>query len=394
MHALGIIKFENRLRWALLWQEKELVIERLEEGDSIPEEVLNIKNLKIVTGLDGASVLRRDLKLPLIRERALKATLPFQLEPILPFPLSQTVVFPQFYPAEKETVVVVWASTQDHIRSHLERWQEMGMDPDFISSQTLALARWARHFFPETPQLVAVLGGQGGGQGTAIDGGCVVCAMDSPDPARLKLFLQQKYGHFHWIEEVSPFAIAIGLALEAIQKKPCQFRPPDLPSERQKRHQGMLFKTTFALGTGLTLLAAAVSTSILRYKESVLKEQIAPFYTSPSSDLETTVERFRNHILKEAKAIPPIFDLPSTQEVLSWISSLDAPVEVTHFEYELKKESLAQVSLEFQAKAPSDADQFIKKLENTPTFVEPTHELKWTSHPHGYKISFFLQKNS
>ena len=98
MHVLSVIQVQDRLRWVLIRHDKTIVIERMEESLSIPADVLSIKNLRIVTGLDGASVLRRDLKLPLTSARTLKAALPFQLEPLLPFPLEQSIVYPQFHP--------------------------------------------------------------------------------------------------------------------------------------------------------------------------------------------------------------------------------------------------------------------------------------------------------
>ncbi len=396
MHALGIAKSQDRLRWALIKLDKTIVIERMEESDSIPQEVLLIKDLTIVTGLGGdlggSSVLRRDLKLPLTTPRTLKAALPFQLEALLPFPLDQTVVYSQFHPSNKETFVVAWASTRTSISSHLEKWQLLGIDPDFISSETLALARYARHFFPDTPQLVILHDTLG----IALDHDCVVCAMETPDSDRLEFFLKQKYPLFAWIDQENLFAIPIGLALEVFQKHPCQFRPKDIPSARRKKQEGFLLKTVAAAGLGLTLITALVSAGILYHRETKLKHQIAHFYSLPQNSLgslEAETDSFRNYIVKELKTSPPVFNLPSTQEVLSWISTLNAPIEINHFEYELQGVNRVQVSLDFQAAGPSDADQFVKQLQQSPTFVESTHELKWTSHPQGYKLSFHLRKS-
>ena len=194
--ALGIVQVEERLQWVLARCDKTFVIERMEEGLSIPDEILSIKNLKIVTGLEGASVLRRDLKLPLKTTRTVLQALPFQLEPLFPFSLDQSIVYPQMHPSEKETVVVAWGVTLEAAGAHLEKWKSLGIEPDLVSSETLALARWARHYYPDEAELVVVHGNVG----IAIDHDKVVCAMQSPDPARLKLFLKQKYPLFTWVD--------------------------------------------------------------------------------------------------------------------------------------------------------------------------------------------------
>lgn len=370
MHVLGVIQVQDRLQWALLRQDK--VIERQEESLTIPDEVLSIKNLKIVTGLEGSSVLRRDLKLPLTSPRTLKAALPFQLEPLLPFSLDQSVIYPQFHPIGKETFVVVWAATQERIQSHLEKWDSLGIDPDLVSSETLALARWARHVNPDEPELVVVHETLG----IAMDHDRVVCAMESPDPARLKLFLKQKYPLFTWVDQATPFAPAIGLALEMFQKHPCQFR--QTASKRQKTDENFLMKITAAAGLGLTLITTLLSAGILHFQEARLKQQTG----------QESVQHFRESIIKETKTSPPVYDMPSTQEVLSWLSTMTAPIEIHHFEYELQTPSNVQISLEFQAQTPSDADLFIKQLQQSPIY-----ELKWISHLQGYKLSFQLRKS-
>jgi uncharacterized membrane protein YidH (DUF202 family) len=385
MYALGITKVQGRLRWALVKQGEIL---RMEESDSIPEEVLLIKDLKVVTGLEGSSVIRRDVKLPLTSIRTAVAALPFQLETLLPFSPDQTVVFSQFYPSEKEMAATAWASTRAAVEAHLEKWRALAVDPDLISSETLALARYARHAFPNEPQLALLHHNLG----LAVDHNRVVCAMESPDPVRLKSFIQQKYPLFTWIDQEIPFMVAIGLALEPFQKQPCQFRPKTSPSLRQKINERHLLKRAAGAGALLILATALTSMGLLHYQETKLKNKIAHFYQEPLHSLEAGINHFRGFIVKETKTCPPTLNLPSTQEVLAWLSTSTAAVEITHFAYELVTLKEAEVSLEFQAAVPSDADQFVKQLQQSPTFVESTHELKWTSHPQGYKLSFPLRK--
>ncbi len=392
MHVLGVVKTQDRLRWVLAYWDEKLVIEQAQESLQIPEDVLSIKNLKIVTGLEGSSVLRRDLKLPLTTSNTIFEALPFQLEPLLPFPLDQSIIYPQMHHLGKETFVAAWVATYEIVTSHLEKWKLLNLEPDLISCETLALARWARAFFPKEPELVVIHENLG----VALQNDRILCAMESSDPARLKLFLKQKYPLFTWVEQgPSPqewsFAIPIGLAMEAFQKSPCQFRPKDALSSRQRLRHRFLMRKAFGAGIGLTLLTVLVSSSIFYYKEAQLKKEIAMFHELSKGSLEENVQSFRNSLLKVAKTKTTAFNFPSTQEVLAWLSTKSAPIEITHFEYEIHEPLLVKIGIDFQAPAPSVADQFIKQLQQSPTFVEATQGLKWTSHPQGYKLFFELQ---
>ncbi len=390
--ALGIVKNQNSLRWVLARWDGKFVIERMEESLQIPDDILSIKNLKIVTSLEGSSVLRRDLKLPLTTSNTILQALPFQLEPLLPYPLDQAIVYPQMHPSGKETFVAAWVTTQETVNNHLEKWQSFNIEPDLISCETLALARWARAFFPNEPEIVAIHENLG----VALHHDRILCAMESSDPARLKLFLKQKYPLYTWIEQGSTpeewnFAISIGLAMEAFQKHPCQFRPKGSSSSGQRLRHRFLMKTVLGAGIGLTLITSFVSGAIFYYQEAKLKNQIAIFHDPSKGSLEENVQSFRESLFKAAKAKTATFNFPSTQEVLAWLSTKSAPIEITHFEYELQGIDRVKIGIDFQAPAPSVADQFIKQLQQSPTFVESTQELKWTSHPQGYKLSFELQ---
>ncbi len=395
MHVLGVTKYGDYFQWVLARFDKKFVIERMEKTSTLPEEILSIKDLALVTGLEGPSVLRRDLKLPVTTPKTVLEALPFQLESVLPYPMDQTVVYPELHPTEKETFIVAWATTRELVQNHLKKWEIDHIEPDFVSSETLALARWARFFFPQEAELVVIHNTIG----IALNHDKIVCAMESSDPNRLKLFLKQKYPLYTWIdqgptEEAWSFAIPMGLALEPFQKQPCQFRPKTVASSRQKKRNGLLIKRALVLGLGLTLITTAVTTAIFYLRESKLKDQIALFHPTRVGSLETRVQNFRESLLKASKSKLSVFNFPSTQDTLAWLSTLQTPIEITHFSYELASNSHVQISLEFQAQTPSEADLFVKQLQQKPTFVESTQDLKWTSTPQGYKLSFALRKSS
>lgn len=395
MHVLGVTKQGDFFQWALARFDQEIIFDRMETTSTIPEEIVSIKDLIIVTGLQGSSVLRRDLKLPITNPKTILEAVPFQLESLLPYPMDQTVVYPELHPSDKETFIVAWATTHQLVENHITKWKTDQIEPDFVSSETLALARWARFSFPKERELVAFHNTIG----IALNHDKIVCAMESSDPGRLKHFLKQKYPLYTWVdqrltEETWNFAIPIGLALEPFQKQPCQFRPKKVASSRQKKREGLLIKAALALGMGLTLTTAVVSTTIFYFRESKLKDQIALYQPTSAGSLETRVQNFRESLIKASKTKPSVFNFPSTQTILAWLSTLQTPIEITHFSYELQTPAQVQISLEFQAGAPGEADRFIKLLQQKPTFVESTQDLKWTSSPQGYKLSFNLRKNS
>jgi hypothetical protein len=135
------------------------------------------------------------------------------------------------------------------------------------------------------------------------------------------------------------------------------------------------------------------SEAIFLFQEKKLKNQIALFHTAPLTSIKESIDLLRESIVRETKAIPPVVNVPTVQDLLAWLSTFSAPIEIHHLEYELV-DYRAQVSLVFQAESTDNADQFVKQLQQSPTFVESTHELKWTTHPQGYKLSFLMRKSS
>lgn len=371
MHSLGIVRVNNLFRWALM--KNGAVVVRMEESAEVPADVLSIKDLIIVTGLEGEAVLRRDLSVPLTSKRLVEKSLPFQLEPLLPFPLNQTVVYAQYYPKEKSTGVTAWATTKEFLESHLAEWKEL--DPDMVSYASLALARWARFNFPQMATLTTV----SGSIAIAIDQSQIVCAMSSPESSRLEFFLKQKYPLFVKVE-AHPFAIPIGLALEPFEKRPCQLRSGENLSMKQKSKAKTLLRAVFVGGVGLILLTWGLSSAIFYAREKKLFSN------------GRTVSALRRQVIQETKTAPKIPNVPSVQDFLSWISTLKTSVDVQHIAYELASPIEVCVTLDFRAPDEAAARDFVKQLQQTPSFVEPTYELKWTSEPPIYTLSFPLQK--
>ena len=378
MKALGIIKTKISFQWALISsQKKKITIEETGEG-LFPEELISKIKLTLVTGLDGEEILRRDLTFPLNSEKLVRASLPFQLEPLLPFSLEEALVFPQYQIGKKETTVTLWATTKETLQQHLSKWQTLGIDPDHVSCQTLALARWARFSFPEHLELVVTFENLA----IALDHNRVVCAMSSPHLEKLRAFLKQKYPNFEWVEKVSPFAITIGLALEVFEKEPLQLRTKEFLPAKQKEFRNVFLRKALYAALSLLTLSFAATEFIFHLQEKTIEKQIG-LYSS-----EKTVEALRKKILLETKMAPSVPSAPTVQEILAWLSSLKTSVDLYRVSYEQ-----GVITIEFQTENPTAANLFIKQLQQHPSFVEQTHELKWTSHSQGYKLSFPSKKS-
>ena len=89
----------------------------------------------------------------LLDKRKVLSALPFQLEGIVPFPLSEAFICPQITKNLKDSAsrVQVTAVKVVLIANHLEKVKKIGIDPDFVSSAPNALSRFYSFFFPEKP---------------------------------------------------------------------------------------------------------------------------------------------------------------------------------------------------------------------------------------------------
>lgn len=66
-----------------------------------------IKQKTVISGLPTHAIARREVCLDLKRSKEILATLPFQIEPLTPFPIEETVVCPLLYKAPNGGTEVV-----------------------------------------------------------------------------------------------------------------------------------------------------------------------------------------------------------------------------------------------------------------------------------------------
>lgn len=116
------------------------------------ESLLNVKRLYtnhpiLTTGLDGMQVLLRPLSLPLTKEKDIDAALAFQAEPLLPYPVDQALLARQTIKKESdETQLLLLATRQDCLQTHIDQWSLFGIEPEKISCTQAALCQFGKTY--------------------------------------------------------------------------------------------------------------------------------------------------------------------------------------------------------------------------------------------------------
>jgi len=179
MHTLGLEKSNSFLRGVGLTMRKgQPVLEHVFEADNIndpaslnlidkyakTEKSKNIVDLVkrnlTITCLNTSEVLVRFLELKLKRDSDIDEVLPFQIEPLLPYPVENAIVdWIKLSQSQEGTLLTFLVARKDHIRQHLEFWQTLHIEPEVISCVPAALAAFSKHFFSSAnPHFVLHLG--------------------------------------------------------------------------------------------------------------------------------------------------------------------------------------------------------------------------------------------
>jgi hypothetical protein len=408
MRALGL-SFEGKsVRIAIVSKVKnQLTLERIGEFDEIPHELIQEKNLHLVTALSTEDVVRREVTLKLTKHTAVLKALPFQLEGLLPYSLEETLVHPFFYPHKETTDVVAFATTRLALKKHLTALQEKMVNPDQVSSIPIALARFARLLFIEKS-----LSWVYKNTALAMEEDKIVFSQSLKDQGRLESYLKNKYSHHFSVpaelptfqnyssEQLQAFAVPIGLALDGVHKTPCQFLQNDFTSSKKLKKTRLLKIGTWAACFSLPVLTGLIGGWILLRKESSLKDRIALHFTS-SGSLEDQIIAWQKKLSQDGKEFPLLPDVPSVRDVLAWIGTLQEPIEIVHFHYGLVQYPQAgekilpyqvKIDLEFTAPNPAVAHRFQEALEKAPTLVDKKQKVAWTAQQDSYKLSFVLRK--
>lgn len=167
----------------LALQKKGVAVEKLYEipcefnASPTPEFVFHLfssgegadlkKNLEkdlTVTCLSAADVLVRPLEVKLKKENAIDEVLPFQAEPLLPYPVENAVLERIFLNQDGEgTLLTLLAVRKDHLQQHLLHLNALEIEPEIVSCAPVALAAFAEQFGDKSPYTLALhLGFQNG----------------------------------------------------------------------------------------------------------------------------------------------------------------------------------------------------------------------------------------
>ena len=146
----------------------ELPLEQTEQADPnvkplyIADKQLlqRMKKALVVTAMPTQDVLMRPLSLKVKKEKDIDSILPFQAEPLLPYPVENAVLDRLLLSKDKEGAdVAFFAVRKDHLAEEIKRWNALEIDPEVITAAPVALALFAKNFAKsETPYFVLYLG--------------------------------------------------------------------------------------------------------------------------------------------------------------------------------------------------------------------------------------------
>lgn len=152
-HTIGLEIDGNLLKAALLSLQKgRPKLDQLFEtptSEASKNSFLLEKSEKYlsVTQLPSDAVLIRPLEIKLKKIKDIDAVLAFQAEPLLPYPLDQAVLERILISKESDSAQLsLLAVRKDHIQQHLEQWNNLQINPEVVSTESVALAFFSHHF--------------------------------------------------------------------------------------------------------------------------------------------------------------------------------------------------------------------------------------------------------
>lgn len=470
MEFIGIQKEPHFYRLAYLSiVQGEEVIHCLEKEESLPE----IKNkLCVVTGVEGQDLLLRHLTSPLAKKRALQKTLPFQLEPLIPYALDEVVVKPLFYQKIDETEADFYCVPKEVLVKHLQAYEEEGLDPDWVSTVPSALHRFATFVAPEESSLIVFhvgmkkiqivsihesrllshvtlhMGAEDLSKGDSakiveklkreVDRAlCFMAHKEEVGGKRKALFCGEKTnevknlldhegalleaieieGHRGFSgESVRPYAISIGLALDALKNDPysVQFRQEDYLSKRTHATLKKGLIQGGVLAAFLFLMTTIFSSLTYSKREQALINEVDQIISAYETEL-TSLEKGKkgqsletllvnvNQQLRVPKSGEHLYDPPPlVSDVLAYISThpLLQEIDVKRLDYTLTRYPTIKnpsdsyrpkVHLIFYTEEAKKARAFHDAIVDEETFVDKEGEMEWKRNENEYEMAFFLR---
>ncbi|MCB1082154.1 MAG: hypothetical protein KDK63_03300 [Chlamydiia bacterium] len=470
MEFIGIQKEDRFFRLAYLsFAQGEIIIQCLEKEDAPPERQ---KNVLMVTGVEGQDLLIRHLLSPLKKKSALNKTLPFQLEPLIPYAIEEVVIKPTYYVGSEGTDAQFFCVPKKGLEKHIAMFQELGVDPDWISAVPVALYRFASFVAPmETSlvvfhvgiakiQLVSVrdnklhshvtlhIGAKDLREGDSakvveklkkeVDRAlCFMAQKEEVSGVRSVLFcgekakevetlLKQEEGLIAPIEidghrgfsgeSVLPYAIPIGLALDALKndKITVQFRQDAYLSKRAYKTIKKGLIRGGVLGCVLLIFSLIFHTTVIHKKEKALVERVKNLMAAYETSLPAlkggpkggNIEEILLNInsrLKGPKKGESLYETPPlVADLLAFISSHPCleGIDVKRLDFTLssyptlKRPSALyrpKVHLVFSTPEANKARAFHDAIVENEEYIDKEEQVEWKRQGDTYEIFFFLR---
>ncbi len=458
-HSLGVHREGSTLNVALIHlDKKEIKIDLLRSFDAdvkplyILEAVLEGRSPAIVSGLEASEICIREIPFKISNKRAILASLPFQAEACIPYPLDEAILLPSFYPQkEKQTLVNIISTSAPSLEKHLKSLKEVwDIDPDITSSLPNAIKRFCDFTYPEIKTCVFFhLGKEKSFIGIKITSRITLSktlkwgsvqfekSQDSciKDLSRMIEFLKTKENtpshliltgekcsrlkealeaEFEVLDKEAEHALPIGLALEGLyqDERTAQFRQGRFCPEKttKKRKKTLLSYASVCLA--MTLFIWGASHLALNKKEQALETQLNSFSAelkidTSSKNLEEKIFAIEKKLSKEKALFSYVPLVPKVSDVLAYLSTHPAlaakgeeeGINIKNFEYALVKYPKlgsstdpykAKVSIEFTSGSQKMAREFREALTHDKVFIDPKEEVIWKVSPEGYFASFHL----
>lgn len=469
MEFIGIQKKRDFYRLAYLSTvQGEVAIQCLEKEQNPPEIK---KNVFTVTGIEGQDLLIRHLTSPLKKKTALQKTLPFQLEPLIPYALDDVVVKPLFYTDKEEIEAHFFCVPKEALEKHLQGFQDSGTDPDWVSTLPTALSRFAAFVAPEEPSLIVFHIGSKkiqlvsiqdhklfshvtlhvGAEDLAVGDSakivekltrevdralCFMAHKEETSGSRKVLFcgekvkevqalLEQKdslldpieiegHGGFSG-ESVRPYAIPIGLAIDALKNDPLsiQLRQEEYISKRSltKIKKGMI--RGGVLAASLFIVAWIFASVVYTKKENVLirevdhlvshyKPSISSLGNTKGADLESIlinlnkqlrIPKSGEHLYQPPPLVTDLLGFISTHPSLEGIDVKRLDFSLTHYPT-IKSPTQPyrpKVHLMFSTDNAKKARAFHDAIIDDDQFIDKEGGIEWKRNENEYETAFFLR---
>ncbi|NGX57207.1 MAG: hypothetical protein K940chlam3_00091 [Chlamydiae bacterium] len=145
--AVGLFFSGNNLKIANISSDKG--IPKITEVKTL--DLANVKRLDIpndqailVSSLSARDVLVRSLQIKLTKKKDVDAVLTFQAEPLVPFPIEESILESiEISQTKSSTNLTILAVKKELIQSHIEALQKLDIDPEVVSTSPVALATFA-----------------------------------------------------------------------------------------------------------------------------------------------------------------------------------------------------------------------------------------------------------